>query len=922
MRVVITEKPSVARDLARVLGATARRDGWLQGQGLRITWCVGHLAELEEPAHYDTRWKRWSLDSLPIVPEGGFDVRLRPDAAERFRVIERLLNDPQTTSVINACDAGREGELIFRYVFDLAHCDRPVERLWLASLTERAIQDAWGRLRPDHELRPLLDAARCRAEADWLVGLNATRGMTCLARKGGGGGAVLSVGRVQTPTLAMLVVRDREIAAFVPEPTWQLRATFRAVATPGEGEAANPTDARWEATWFRPDSGPATPPGPTKPRSDDEAPPAERLPSGELANALAEAVRGQDGTIEQAETRRITDRPPLLYDLTSLQRRANQRYGLSAQRTLEVAQALYERHKLITYPRTDARHLTPDQVPELPGIASGLSEMSVYTPHARAVVARFEQGFVPNRRVVDAGEVGDHHAILPTGTPATGRNLTPDEKRVFDLVARRFLAALSPDALFDRTTLVVAVHVPAPEGLPSPPRFRARGRVCLQEGWRAVDPPKSKKEVDLPRVTAGETAHTEQTEVLEGETRPPRAYNDASILRAMETAGRHLDDAGLRRALRASGLGTPATRAAILQTLLDRGFAARQGRSLVATERGCALIDAIPSDELKSAELTGRWEARLAQMAEGRDDRDAFMRDVVAHLRTLIDAIATAPAANHPAFAGPKPDGKPLGACPRCGQDVVEGRPVYRCVACEFVIFKRMSGREISRRMAAALLKDGRTQSVKGFKSQRTGKAFSAGLHIDGEGKVGLWFPERASVGPCPRCDGGTVQVRGKVYGCTTEGCDVHVFRTMSGRDITEGECRVLLSRGRTEMLEGFTSRRTGNAFSAGLALDETGKAVMWFADQGPPGSDGAQQPPASDAPPTPVPMPAQAAEQDTPTDPAGMTCPECSQGSILRGRTAWGCSRWREGCRWTLRYDSVSGPDEAVAAVRDLQQR
>ncbi len=898
MRVVIAEKPSVARDLARVLGADARRDGFLEGSGLRITWCVGHLAELEEPAHYDARWKSWSLESLPIVPDGAFRVRLRPDAAERFRVIEKLLRDPGCSGVINACDAGREGELIFRFVYDLAETDRPVQRLWLASLAERAIQDAWKRLRPDAEFRPLQDAARCRAEADWLVGMNATRGMTCLARKAGGNTAVLSVGRVQTPTLAMLVDRDRAIEAFVPEPTWQLRATFLATV--------DQRDARWEATWFD-DRSKQEKADAREHRRDDEAPSAERLPSADVAQALRDAVHGQQGLVEEAETKRITERPPLLYDLTSLQRRANQRYGLSAQRTLEVAQALYERHKLITYPRTDARHLTPDQVPELPGIASGLARMRVYEPFARAVIGRFDDGFRPDRRIVDASEVGDHHAILPTGTPAHDKGLSNDEKRVFDLVARRFLAALSEDALFDRTTLVVAVDVAAPEPLPSPPRFRARGRVCRQEGWRAVDPPRKSKEVELPAVVAGQHALAEQTEVLEGETRPPRPYNDASILRAMETAGRELDDAALRRAMRSSGLGTPATRAAILQTLLQRGFAARDGRALVSTERGRALIDAIPAEELKSAELTGRWEKRLSDIAEGRDQRDAFMHDVAEHVRTLVDAIASAPPATSPAFARPEEehDSRPLGRCPRCGEPVIEGRPVYRCTGCDFIVFKSMSGRDISRRAVSTLLEKGRTPPMKGFKSQRTGKAFQAGLELEEDGNVGLWFPERVAVGPCPRCDGGTIRERGKVYGCDGDGCDVHVFRTMSGREITPDECRVLLERGHTELLDGFTSRRTGNAFSAGLAFDDEGKVVLWFREQGPPGSEPAGQA----APAGPV-------RTDVASDPAGMTCPSCGQGSVLRGRTAWGCSRWREGCRWTLRYDAVQSPAEAVARI------
>lgn len=886
MRLVITEKPSVARDLSRVLGATERRSGYLVGSGLRITWCVGHLVELEEPAHYDDAWGKWTLDSLPMVPER-FALRVRKDAADQFAVVAGLLADEATTEVINACDAGREGELIFRYVAELAGYAGPSRRLWLASLTEGAITDAWRKLRPSAELEPLHDAARSRSEADWLVGLNATRAMTCLARQGGGG-RVLSVGRVQTPTLAMLVARDAAIEAFVPEETWQAKATF---------EAEQAGDApRWTGTWFDPDR--AAGKKARRSRDDDEAHPAERLPSGEVAAALVEAVRGRVGTLEQAETKRVVDRPPFLYDLTSLQQRANQRYGLSAQRTLEVAQRLYENHKLITYPRTDARHLTTDQVPELPGIARGLEAMSVYSPHCGAVLARFDAGFIPGRRVVDDGEVGDHHAILPTGRSAQDLGLQPDEKRVFDLVARRYLAALSQDALFDRTTIIVAVEAELPAPLVSPARFRAKGRVCVRIGWRAVDPPKRSREVELPTVGQGDRARTVDATVVEGQTRPPRPYNDATVLGAMETAGKSLDDAALRRAMRSSGLGTPATRAAILQTLLNRGFVVRRGRDLRATERGAALIAAIPTDELKSAELTGRWEKRLAEIAAGTARRADFMADVAAHVAHLVNEIRAAEPPSHPSFAEPVPDGKPLGVCPRCQGAVVERRPVYGCTGCDFVVFKRMSGRDISRRMVSTLLANGRTDVFKGFRSKRVGKAFEAGLQIDENGAVGLYFPEAVAIAPCPRC-GAAVRARNKVFACEGAECDLHIFRSMSGRDISADEAKALLAEGRTPVLDGFVSRRTGKAFRAGLTWGEQGNVSLYF-DDGP-------SKPAAAAGPMPV------AEQD----PAGLTCPACHQGRLLRGRTAWGCDRWREGCRWTLRYDAVGSPAEAVARIR-----
>ena len=868
MRLVIAEKPSVARDLGKVLGAAHRREGWLEGDDVCITWCVGHLVELEEPSHYGSQWRRWSLDSLPVVPES-FELRIRKDAADQFEVIKRLLLSSRFSTVINACDAGREGELIFDYVFRLAGGTQPTQRLWLPSLTEVAIRRAWAELRPGEQYRPLLEAALCRSEADWLVGMNATRGMTCLARASGTESVVLSVGRVQTPTLAMIVRRDMAISEFIPEPIYQVKA-----------QVTTEAGASWSAFWFDAVAKDTKSTG-------DEAPRPERLPSRELAEALVSAVNHQVGTVQSAERVRSNERPPLLYDLTSLQRRANQRYGLSAQRTLDIAQSLYERHKLITYPRTDSRHLTPDQVPEFGSLLRGLREMSVYREPAEHGLQRLEDGLRLGRRFVDAGEVGDHHAILPTGRPAHTLALSPDEKRVFDLVARRFLAALAEDAHFEKTTLIVSVDVAVPEGLSRPAQFRARGRVCTQLGWRAVDPPKKRTDRDLPLVEEGAEVRLSAVEVAESETRPPRRYDDASILLSMERAGKDLDDAELRRAMRAGGLGTPATRAAVLQTLLSRGFVRRDGRSLIATERGTALIASIPSAELTEPVLTGRWEKRLADIADGTDSRDAFMRDVRTHVDQIVSQMVAAGSVEHAAFAAPKQEAAPVGPCRRCGGVVSETRAVYRCDGCEFLVFKTMSGREISRRMVVSLLREGRTAVVKGFKSQRTGRKFAAGLTMADDGSVQLWFPEPEVVGPCPHCEGGQIVAKPKAFACTTEGCGAVVFQTMSGREIQAAEVRALIEHGKTEELSGFTSRRTGKTFSARLAWDEQRRATFLFSDVPRP-AVGERSGPISTG---------------SPNDPAGTSCPTCREGTVLRGRTAWGCSRWREGCEWRKPY-------------------
>ena len=769
MRLVLAEKPSVARDLARVLGVRSKHQGWLGGGELAITWAVGHLAELEEPGHYDGRYKHWRLEDLPILPDE-FALRPRKDALDQWRVVRRLLRDPEVHEVVNACDAGREGEHIFRTCYELAGCRAPVLRLWVSSMTDQALSQAWSRLRPGADFDALADAARCRSEADWLVGLNATRAMTLRARSVGGND-LFSLGRVQTPTLAMIVARDRAIEDFDPEDFWQVRADFSV------------GDARWRGTWFQAR-------GPEERRTDDAprvAPKAERLAVEAHAQALAQAVRGRDGTIERAERRAKRVPPPLLYDLTSLQRRANQRYGFAADRTLRVTQALYEKHKLLTYPRTDARYLTPDQVPMLPDVVRAVGTLGPYAATAHGLLA---SPIRPGKRVVNAAEVGDHHAIIPTSRAPRPGALSADEKRVYDLVARRFLAALSPHAVEESTLLVVAVHVEAelPEEISVPPRFRARGKVVVEPGWRSIDPPPTRKEVQLPLVPDGAQAHVEGSKVHQGQTRPPNPYNDASLLKSMETAGRDLDDVELKRAMRASGLGTPATRAAMIQTLITRRYVVRRGKELRATDKGRAVIDAVPVEALKSAELTGAWEARLARMAEGSGERQRFMADAREYARVVVGALAAAepPPAS---VSEARPQGEPLGECPICGTPVTEGKGAYSCAkgrACTFVVFKSIAKRSVSKRMLKELLENGRTaRTYKGFRSKK-GKPFEAGLRLDSDGRVQLWFPDwrdppaqpppqpETPVGmPCPACGQGRVIAGRAAWGCSRwrEGC-------------------------------------------------------------------------------------------------------------------------------------------------------
>ncbi|HCH64428.1 MAG TPA: DNA topoisomerase III, partial [Deltaproteobacteria bacterium] len=726
---------------------------------------------LVQPVTYQPEWKVWALNRLPMLPEA-FQVQVREGATDQWKVLRKLLQDRATKEVVNACDAGREGELIFRYVYQMAESKLPVTRLWVASLTDSAIRSAWSNRRPGQEFNMLADAARSRAEADWLVGLNATRALTCLARKGGGQN-LMSVGRVQTPTLAMIVGRDLEIEGFQPQAFWTVSAPLSAEPEPG-------VVAEWRGVFFQPGGAG----GPAEKKGTAEV----RMASAEVAEAVATALSGQTGTVATSERKPKRERPPLLHDLSSLQQLANKRFGFSAKRTLELAQSLYERHKLLTYPRTDARKITPEEVSLLPGILNTLRQVPPYREHTQMLLD--SAGLRPGKRVVDAAEVGDHHAILPTDRNPLRAGLSADEKRIYDLVSRRLLAALSPDARFEITTLIVVYELTPeqvlPEPITSPLRLRAKGRVCVEPGWQAIEPPRKKNERDLPPIPEGTLAEIGKAKADEKQTRPPSRHNDASILQSMESAGKLLDDRELARALRGAGLGTPATRAAILQTLLNRGFIERKARELWSTERGRALIACVPVDELKSPELTGQWESRLSRMSDGKEARSAFMAAVREHTARIVAAIAAAEPPAAAAVGSPEPEPK-LGDCPVCDRPVRERKSVYGCDSgrdCTFVVFKKVAKRPISKRTVRLLLKGQRTPLLKNFKSKK-GKSFSAALTLDEDGKVSMVFPPRTPTGlACPRCATGRLVEGRTAWGCARwrEGCDYRIAFMVDGK--------------------------------------------------------------------------------------------------------------------------------------------
>jgi DNA topoisomerase-3 len=630
MRLIITEKPSMGLDVAAALGATRRGDGFLEGKDDIITWCVGHLVELDDPESYDAKFKSWRLDTLPIIPPQ-FKYHPSERTKDQFGVIKQLLKRKDVETVINAADAGREGELIFDLVYMLAGCRTPVQRLWISSLTRDAIIEGFRNLKPAADYAGLRDSAHARQQADWLVGMNATRAQTIKARQAGHDG-VYSLGRVQTPTLALIVGRDHEISVFVPTNYYEVAAYFRAP----EGE--------YRGLWF------------------NKA--GTRFDNREAAEAIAAKVVNQSGRVEKVERKATKERAPLLYDLTALQRAANARYAFSAAHTLEVAQALYEK-KFITYPRTSSRHLSQSVNAEIrPHVEA--ARVGPYVEFIETILARDKVALTS--RHVDDKKVTDHHAVIPTKQRINAAALSPDEKRVYDLVVRRFLAAFYPDAELERTTIVTAV-----EG----ERFITRGTIVQKAGWRAVDPPGREKKPDtdeenedaeLPPVKAEQAVETTNAEALAKQTKAPPRYTESSLLGAMETAGKKVEDEELRLAMKDSGLGTPATRASIIETLLKREYITREKKSLTATAKGVALIKMLPSPLLKSAELTGRWEHKLSRMARGEYAREAFIGEVKEMVSELVAEIAGAVVERGSAPVQTREVARPEGAmdCPKC----------------------------------------------------------------------------------------------------------------------------------------------------------------------------------------------------------------------------------------------------------------
>ncbi len=808
-RLVIAEKPSVAADIARALGGFARQGDYFERDDMVVSSAVGHLLEIGMPEDEEVKRGKWTFAHLPAIPSA-FALKPIEKSEDRLKTLLRLIKRKDVSRLVNACDAGREGELIFRYLAAYAGTDKPVERLWLQSMTPAAIREGFESLRADAEMKPLADAATCRSESDWLVGINGTRAMTAFNSKSGGF-QLTTVGRVQTPTLAILVEREEKIRAFVPRAYWELHGTFRAVAGEYPG--------RWFDEKFR------------KPDDDPDAR-AERIWDEARARAIAQRCAGRPGTVTE-ESKPSTQIPPLLYDLTTLQREANGRFGFSARTTLSLAQALYEKHKALTYPRTDSRALPEDYLGTVKKTLEALAETNAFGTHARRVIK--EKWVKPNKRVFDNSKISDHFAIIPT--LATPKHLSELEQKLYDFVVRRFLAVFHPPAEFLVTTRITRV-----EGEP----FRTEGKVLVEPGWLAVYGKEAAEDnASLVPVKPGEKVATVKVDVQAQTTRPPPRYNEGTLLSAMEGAGKTIEDEELREAMREKGLGTPATRAQIIEGLIGERYIHRDGKELVPTAKAFSLMTLLHGlgvPELFSPELTAEWEFRLAQMERGKLKRAAFMKDIVAMTRRIV-----AQAKNYESDTIPGDFATLEARCPKCGGEVHEKYKKFQCVepSCDFGFWKILGGRQLEPAEAETLVRERAVGPLDGFRS-RLGRPFSAKLRMNDANEVEFDFGPRLDdedaeapdfsgqepLGHCPKCSSRVFETPA-AYVCERavgpeKTCDFRSGRTILQRSIERSQMQKLLSTGKTDLLQ-FVSARTRRPFSAFLVRQEDGKVGFEF---------------------------------------------------------------------------------------------
>lgn len=843
---IIAEKPSVAQDIVRALtpiaGKFDKHDEYFENEAYVVSSAVGHLVEIKAPEEFDVKRGKWSFANLPVIPPH-FDLNPIDKSKGRLNALVKLIRRKDVTSLINACDAGREGELIFRLILQYAQpakgkLDKPVQRLWLQSMTPAAIREGFDKLRSDTQMMPLADAARCRSEADWLVGINGTRAMTAFNSRDGGF-FLTTVGRVQTPTLSIVVEREEKIRKHVYRDYWEIRGTFDAQA------------GQYEGKWFDPAF---------KKDENDAEKRADRVWTRAEADAIAAAAKGQPASVTE-ESKPSTQASPGLYDLTTLQREANSRFGFSAKTTLALAQALYEKHKVLTYPRTDSRYLPEDYL----GVAKQTAEMiasedlpgplQALAPHARVAL---NNGYIkPTKKVFDNAKVSDHFAIIPT--LQAPRSLTEAEAKLYDMVVKRFLAVFFPPAEFQVTTRISTVKASGKEF-----KFQTNGKVLVKPGWQAIygkeaqtDDPADGSGANLVPVQPGEMVRTESTDVKALQTKPPARYTEATLLSAMEGAGKLVDDDELREAMAEKGLGTPATRAATIEGLLTEKYMLREGRELIPTAKAfqlMTLLRGLGVEELTKPELTGDWEYQLAEMEKGRLKREAFMAEIAAMTEKVVRKAKEYDRDTIPGdYATLKTP------CPKCGGVVKENYRRFTCTGkdaasegCGFSIGKIPGGRSFELDEVETFLRDKKIGPLEGFRS-KAGWPFTAELALVYDEEIQNWklefdfgedakkaeesgepvdFSGQQSLGACPKCQGHVYEY-GSNYVCehavgAAVTCDFKSGKIILQQPVEPEQMHKLLSSGKTDLLENFVSNKTRRKFKAFLAYDKKEGKVMF----------------------------------------------------------------------------------------------
>jgi len=885
---IIAEKPSVASDISKALGKFQKHEDHFENDDYVISSAVGHLLTIVPPEGVEAARGKWTFKCLPVIPPH-FDLTPIEKNEKRLKALAKLIKRKDVDKLVNACDAGREGELIFRNIVKYTKAKQPIQRLWLQSMTPTAIREGFASLKSDESMQPLSDAATSRSEADWLVGINGTRAMTAFNSKLGGFFKT-TVGRVQTPTLAILVEREAKIRKFIPRGYWEVIGTFDAAA------------GNYTGRWFDENFS----------KSEDEQLKAERVWEVAKAEAIRTKCLGKPGIVTE-ESKPTTSMSPLLYDLTSLQRDANSRFGFSAKNTLGLAQALYEKHKVLTYPRTDSRALPEDYINTVKDTLKMLGEVTGYSAFADQIL---KGGWVhPNKRIFNNAKVSDHFAIIPT--MLAPRALSEPEQKLYDLVTKRFLAIFYPAAEFLETNRITRV-----EGEP----FKSAGKVLVSPGWLTVYGKQSDSDEtpSLAPVKAGETVKTSAIEVKENVTKPPARYSEATLLSAMEGAGKLIDDDELREAMSEKGLGTPATRAATIEGLIYEDYVHRNGRELQATAKAFSLMELLNGlgiPELTKPELTGDWEFQLKEMQRKKISREQFMSGIADMTRRIVEC-----AKKYEYDTIPGDFGTLKVPCPKCGGEVHERYKQFQCEKCDFAFWKTLCSRMFEIEEVEKIITDKVVGPLQGFRSKQ-GFPFAAVLRMtpehkvefdfgnggkDGEPAAVVDFTGKEVLGKCPKCganvyDGGMNYVCEKQTGPTPT-CDFRSGKIILQQEIPPEQIKKLLAEGKTDLLTKFISKKNNRAFKAFLIVKD-GKTAFDF-----PPREGKGRTKSSEPPP----------KIDFTGKAVVGKCPKCG-GQVFDTEAGYICEnsqREAKSCKFKIGKTILEQPIDAVQAAKILDTK